>query len=113
MRFYKADLEDVWLIYDDVDLKFGQLRVRLGGGSAGHNGVKSVIAHLGDGFWRARMGVGNEYLAGTETDRFVLDNFTKAEQDLLPDVIDQAVDYLTAALLDTKLDDHTRNLIAE
>ncbi len=111
VRYYKVDLENIWLIYDDVDLKFGQLRVRLGGGSAGHNGVKSVIAHLGDGFWRARLGISNDYLRDTETDKFVLDNFSKSEQAQLPDLIDKTVDYISAALLDSKLDDHTRELI--
>jgi peptidyl-tRNA hydrolase, PTH1 family len=98
-RFYKVDSKNVYLIYDDVDLPFGQLRVRFGGGSAGHNGIKSIIEHIGHDFWRFRMGIGNQYLADTPTDKFVLDDFNKVEQARLPDLIDQTVDQIEASLL--------------
>jgi len=56
---YKLPLEQVVVVYDEIDLPFGQVRTRLGGGSAGHNGMKSLKRELGGGdFWRVRVGVG-------------------------------------------------------
>lgn len=112
VRFYKIDPADVWLVYDDVDLPFGQMRVRIGGGSAGHNGVKSVIDHIGDGFWRIRLGISNQYLATTPTDGFVLNPFMADEAAKVPSILRQTADYLEDALLDGQIVDHTQNLIA-
>jgi PTH1 family peptidyl-tRNA hydrolase len=59
MRFYKAPLDAVLVIHDDVDLEFGRLQAREGGGLAGHNGLRSISQALGDpGFLRLRVGVG-------------------------------------------------------
>jgi PTH1 family peptidyl-tRNA hydrolase len=94
MHFYKIDPADVWIIHDDVDIEFGLLRVRQGGGSAGHNGIKSIMAHVGPDFWRFRVGVHNDRFADTPTDQFVLDGFLPEEQGQLAKIIDQ-----TAAIL--------------
>ncbi|TAK89767.1 aminoacyl-tRNA hydrolase [Patescibacteria group bacterium] len=112
VRFYKINPADVWLIYDDVDLQFGQMRIRVGGGSAGHNGVKSVIEHIGDGFWRVRLGVANQFLPTTPTDAFVLSPFMADEAAKIPTILRQTSDYLEDALLDGQIVDHTQNLIA-
>lgn len=111
VRFYHLEPDDVWLIYDDVDLDFGQMRVRLGGGSAGHNGVKSVTAHIGDGFWRVRLGVSNKYLATTPTDVFVLSTFMEDEAAKVPQILEKTTNYIEAALLGGSLADHTEKLI--
>jgi len=59
MRFYKAPVDAVLVIHDDVDLEFGRLQARAGGGLAGHNGLRSISQALGDpGFLRLRIGVG-------------------------------------------------------
>ena len=59
MRFYKAPIDTVLVIHDDVDLEFGRLQARAGGGLAGHNGLRSISQALGDpGFLRLRLGVG-------------------------------------------------------
>jgi len=59
MRFYKAPIDAVLVIHDDVDLEFGRLQARAGGGLAGHNGLRSISQALGDpGFLRLRIGVG-------------------------------------------------------
>lgn len=58
-RFYKVALGDVLVVHDDVDLEFGRLQARAGGGLAGHNGLRSIVKALGDpGFLRLRIGVG-------------------------------------------------------
>ena len=59
MRYYKIDPSDVYCIYDDMDLPVGKLRIRPNGSSGGHNGIKSLIAHLGtENFPRFRVGIG-------------------------------------------------------
>ncbi|HUC20813.1 MAG TPA: aminoacyl-tRNA hydrolase, partial [Candidatus Polarisedimenticolaceae bacterium] len=109
-HFYKIPPEDIWVVYDDVDLPFGQMRVRLGGGSAGHNGIKSLIQHIGDGFWRIRLGIANEHLATTPTDKFVLDPFMAEEATKVPELLSTASDYMESALISGSLSDHTQKL---
>ena len=59
MRFYGIDPADVIVFYDELDLEPGKLRVKLGGGAAGHNGIRSMIAHVGPHFQRVRLGIGH------------------------------------------------------
>lgn len=76
MDFYKLTPEDVWIIHDDLDLPLGKIRIREKGASAGHNGVASLITHLGtDGFVRFRLGIGR----GKNVIDFVLSRFTQSE----------------------------------
>ena len=58
-RFYKIEPTDVSVIYDELDLAEGKLRVKRGGGNAGHNGLRSIDAHLGIDYWRVRLGIGH------------------------------------------------------
>jgi PTH1 family peptidyl-tRNA hydrolase len=79
MRFYKLTPADVVVFYDELDLAPGRFRMKTGGGAAGHNGIRSIAAHIGPGFRRARIGIGHP----GDKDRvlgYVLDNFSKAEQ---------------------------------
>ncbi|MEO0918127.1 MAG: aminoacyl-tRNA hydrolase, partial [Pseudomonadota bacterium] len=59
VRFHKLDLGDVTVFHDEIDLAPAKLRVKQGGGHAGHNGLRSLHAHIGDGYQRVRMGVGH------------------------------------------------------
>lgn len=62
MDFYKLELEDLLIVYDDMDLDVGKIRLRLKGGSGGHNGIKSIIQHLGgQEFNRIKVGIGRPY----------------------------------------------------
>jgi PTH1 family peptidyl-tRNA hydrolase len=109
--FYKIDPKDIVIIYDDVDLAFGKLRVRHGGGSGGHNGLKSLIQHLNDAFIRFRIGVGNESLKNPiPTEKFVLAPFTKDEQAQLPGLIGQTVSELTSYLQNPE--EYSKHLIS-
>jgi PTH1 family peptidyl-tRNA hydrolase len=58
-RFFKIDPADVIVIHDELDLAPGKLKVKRGGGSAGHNGLRSIDAHLGADYWRLRLGIGH------------------------------------------------------
>ena len=59
VKFYKLDLNDVIVFFDEIELAPGKVRVKKGGGHAGHNGIRSLMSHIGEEFWRVRMGVGH------------------------------------------------------
>lgn len=79
MRFYKAAPADVVVFHDEIDLAPGRFRMKTGGGAAGNNGVRSTIAQVGEGFRRARLGVGHP---GDKAmvQHYVLSDFHKAER---------------------------------
>ena len=81
--FYKVDPEHIIVIYDDISLDVGQLRIRKKGSAGGHNGIKNIIAHLGTQvFQRVKIGVG-EKPKNYDLKDFVLGHFSKAEQELM------------------------------
>jgi len=108
--FYKVNPSEIVIIYDDVDLEFGKLRVRHDGGSGGHNGLKSLIQHVGDTFIRFRIGVGNESLKNPiPTDKFVLAPFTQEEQRHIPDIVGQVTSELAEYLVSPE--EYSKHLI--
>ena len=108
MSFYKISTEDIWIVYDDVDLNFGAMKIRLGGASAGHRGVESIITFLStDRFWRFRLGIGHPIhkLKNKEqrskivpVDEYVLKSFGRGEAGKLKDIIKKAVKALESGL---------------
>ena len=78
MRFYKLDLDAVIVLHDELDLAPAKVRVKVGGGNAGHNGLRSISAHIGNDYKRVRLGIGHP---GDKTlvYPFVLGDFAKAE----------------------------------
>ena len=78
VRFYKLDLNDVIVFHDELDLAPDKVRVKAGGGVAGHNGLKSLTAHIGNDYLRVRIGIGHPGNKALVTGH-VLQNFTKAE----------------------------------
>lgn len=92
-RFYKVAPNRVVVVHDEVDLAPGKVRVKTGGGSAGHNGLKSIDAHFGNGYRRLRIGVGHPGDKARVT-AFVLRDFGTEDRDwldrLLPAVVDAA-----------------------
>lgn len=84
--FYKLSNEDILVIYDDISLDVGRLRIREKGSAGGHNGIKSIIAHLGtDIFPRIKVGVGQP---NVDLVNYVLGKFTKEEMEVLSESID-------------------------
>ena len=57
-NFFKVDNDNIFAFHDDIDLKFGQVKFKTGGGHAGHNGLKSLDAHIGNNYHRVRIGIG-------------------------------------------------------
>ncbi len=85
-------LEDLLIVYDDMDVDFGALRLRAHGRAGGHNGVGSIIDHLGsNNFSRLRLGIGKPKAGGEAID-YVLSNFTTGEAKALPGFINQSLD---------------------
>ena len=86
-KFFNVKLEDIIVIYDDMDIPFGSFKIKKGGSSGGHNGIKSLIAHLqSDDFTRVRIGIGRPS-AGKKVNDYVLSNFSKKEREELDTVI--------------------------
>ncbi|WP_293959110.1 aminoacyl-tRNA hydrolase [Sneathiella sp.] len=78
-RFYKIPLKNIIVLHDELDLPLGKIRVKTGGGHGGNNGLRSIIAHLGENFCRVRLGIGHPGEKHLVTGH-VLSNFSKAEQ---------------------------------
>ena len=98
MAFYKMPLNDIIVFHDEMDLAAGKVRIKTGGGHAGHNGIRSIQSHIGAGFKRVRIGVGHpgnkEKVVG-----HVLKDFSKADQqwvDTLVDAIGNQVELVVA-----------------
>ena len=90
--FYKVPLSDILVIYDDVSLETGMLRIRKKGSAGGHNGMKSIISHLGgDAFPRIRIGVGGERHPDQDLADYVLGRFSGEEKELAEQALDQTV----------------------
>lgn len=77
-RFYKLDLDQIVVLHDDLDLAPGKMRVKRGGGHGGHNGLRSIDAHIGRDYWRVRLGIGHPGDKDLVHD-YVLKDFAKAD----------------------------------
>jgi len=86
MRYFKLDPQDVLVFHDELDLAPGKVRLKTGGGHAGHNGLRSIHAHIGEDYARVRLGIGHP----GHKDRvaaYVLSDFAKAEEPMLDDLL--------------------------
>ncbi|MFQ5585721.1 MAG: aminoacyl-tRNA hydrolase [Thermodesulfobacteriota bacterium] len=89
--YFRISPCDILVIYDDVDLPFGRLRIRAGGGSGGHRGMRSIISTLGtDQFPRVRIGIGRP--EGDDVSGYVLSTFTGDEREVLDKVVGRVAD---------------------
>lgn len=86
MRFFKLTPADVTVFYDELDLAPAKVKVKRGGGAAGHNGIRSIDAHIGPDFRRVRLGIGHPGHKDRVTGH-VLGNFSKADQQWVADVL--------------------------
>ena len=95
--FYKVRPEDIIVFHDEIDLAPGKLRVKRGGGHAGHNGLRSIHAHLGANYARVRMGVGHPG-EKDQVKNYVLRDFAKADDAWLDPMLDGCAEYLSLVL---------------
>jgi PTH1 family peptidyl-tRNA hydrolase len=95
--FYKVPLESILVAYDELDFPAGVVRLKLGGGAAGHNGMRDVIAQVGDAFWRLRIGIGHPGDRGQVLD-YVLGRPSPADAQLIREALAAAADALPVLL---------------
>lgn len=92
LDYYDVEIDQIAVIYDDLDFSPGELRLRQKGSAGGHNGMKSLIAHLGtDKFNRIRMGIGRP-VSGMKVSDYVLSSFSKEEAPLIEETVRKSAD---------------------
>jgi peptidyl-tRNA hydrolase, PTH1 family len=98
--YHRLDTEHIVVVHDELDLPFGTIRLKRGGGDSGHNGLRSVTAHLGTReYYRVRIGIGRPP-GRMDPAAYVLRDFSAAERKELPFLLDQAADAVEALLAD-------------
>jgi len=109
--FYKVEPEHILIFYDDINLEPGQLRVRAKGSAGGHNGMKSIIAHLGtQEFPRVRVGVGEKPPRMDLVD-YVLGHFSQSEKKIMEDAVEEAAEAVVETVtegIEHAMNDHNR-----
>lgn len=97
-RYFNCDPERIIAIHDELDIPFEAIRVKIGGGDNGHNGLKSLTGSLGTAdYFRIRMGIGRPSTP-QETADYVLDNFSRSEKSALPDLAARACDAIESLI---------------
>ncbi len=98
MDYYKIDVKDILIVYDDIALDLGRIRFRANGSDGGHNGIKSIIKHIGtQNFDRLKIGIGPQ--PNIPSENYVLQNFPKEHLEELKEVLkraDEAIEYYLA-----------------
>ena len=97
MRFYKGESSRVIVIHDELDFEPGEVKLKKGGGAGGHNGLRSIISHIGAEFLRVRMGIGKPRSSQQGAD-FVLNRFDQSSRERVNEALDIAVDAVAAIL---------------
>ncbi len=85
-RFHKIDVADITVFHDELDIPPAKIKAKFGGGHAGHNGLRSIHAHMGEGYGRVRLGIGHPGHKDRVAD-YVLHDFAKADQPWLEDLL--------------------------
>lgn len=98
-KFYKIDPQQIIVAYDDLDLAMGQLRLRKTGGAGGHNGMRSLINHLGNDFNRVRIGIGRPP-GKMPAAAYVLQDFARDEREIIDVTLAEAADAIVTILRD-------------
>lgn len=111
-HFYKIPTENIIVVHDELDIPFGQIRSRIGGGPAGHNGVKNLITHIGKDFGRIRIGIdNNDRPEQMESADYVLANLSKHEQANLNQLTQEVGSILTETIYSGALTAETRTFV--
>jgi peptidyl-tRNA hydrolase, PTH1 family len=109
VRFHDVPLQNVYVFYDELDLEPGKMRVKLGGGAAGHNGIRSIAAHITPEFKRVRLGIGHPGDKDMVMPH-VLGDFAKADRDWLSKLLEGVADEI--ALLAEGKDEKFQSKVA-
>ena len=95
--FFKVPPEQILVVHDELDLPVGSARLKFGGGHGGHNGLRDTIAHIGENFWRLRLGIGHPGTKAEVID-YVLTRAPRAEEDAILDAVNTAADCIPILL---------------
>lgn len=95
-NYYKITVENLIIIYDEVQIDFGEIKITTTGSAGGHNGIESALQHLDNGFARFRVGIGPKYPPQIELKDFVLGKFSAEEREIVNNKME---DYLTSLQL--------------
>lgn len=109
--FYKLGPSQITAVYDELDIDFGQIRLRVGGSAAGHNGVKSLIQHIGEDFGRVRIGIGPKTPPQIDSADFVLQRFNSEQQAHLRGLTVETNAILSEIAYGATLPHETRNFL--
>ena len=93
--YYKINMEDIIVIHDDLDLPFGTVKFKIGGGHGGHNGLRSIDSHIGKEYVRVRIGIGKP-IHKSDVSNYVLSNFSKEELNKLEGIISHTIKAIEA-----------------
>jgi len=107
VSFYKISPQDIFVIHDELDLAPGKIRIKHGGGHAGHNGLRSLHAHVGPDYARLRLGIGHPG-DKNQVSNYVLKDFGKADQEWLMPLVDAVADNIDYVLANKDADFTTR-----
>jgi peptidyl-tRNA hydrolase, PTH1 family len=110
-KFYKLQNKDILVVHDELALPYGSLRLRLDGSSAGHNGIKSVSAAIGEDYARLRIGIANALSPKSDSADFVLKPFNKTEQETFPQLYKETVSLINEFVHSDELLPDTRKFI--
>lgn len=110
-HFYKITASHILVIHDEIDIPFGQIRLRSGGSAAGHNGIKSVTNAIGEDYGRVRIGIGPKNPPQMDSADFVLQKFSADEQKQLPNLTREVSAILSEYTYAAQLPHETRSFI--
>lgn len=98
VTFYKISGAEIFAFYDDMDLRLGKIRLKENGGSGGHNGIKSLMHHIGANFWRCKIGIDRPPHPALSPSNYVLERFSEKEMKTLEDLFWAMEDYIEVLL---------------
>jgi len=110
-HFYKLSNQQTIVVHDELDVNFGQVRIRIGGSAAGNNGIKSVSQHIGEDYARVRIGIGPKQPAQMDSADFVLQDFRRAEQEKLPALLREVSALLSEYAYGSPVNAETRSFL--
>ncbi len=110
-HFYKIEPQNIVVVHDELDLVFGQIRTRLGGSDAGHNGIKSLVQNIGEGFGRIRIGLGPKTPPAIDSADFVLAKFTEKELSQIKNLLQETTSIITEFIHGGTLPSETRTFL--
>jgi PTH1 family peptidyl-tRNA hydrolase len=110
IHFYKLSQDQITVIHDEIDIDFGQIRLRKGGSSAGHNGIKSITGVLGEDYNRVRVGIGPQP-AKIKSEAYVLQKWSPEQKEQVPNLLKEVSAILSELIYGGELPHETRNFL--